>query len=146
MAEEWDRDARNEANTVALSRANVEKFLGALKQEQAELSEKLKEADQARLSAEVGLKTVERQAEDQRQKLHLTEIDLATQKQLVIDLKVELQKAKEAAETEKQASYLLGVKEMQVRLVEELSEVCKDYCNATWDRALSVAGVLADSV
>ena len=64
MAEEWVRDARNEANTVALSRANVEKFLGALKQEQAELSEKLKEADQARLSAEVGLKTVERQAKN----------------------------------------------------------------------------------
>ena len=35
---------------------------------------------------------------------------------------------------------------MQVRLVEELSEVCKDYYNATWDRAFSVAGVLADSV
>ena len=45
MAEEWVRDARNEANTVALSRANVEKSFGALKQEQAELSEKLKEAD-----------------------------------------------------------------------------------------------------
>ena len=44
-----------------------------------------------------GLKTVERQVEDQRQKLHLTEIDLATQRQLIIDLKVELQKAKEAA-------------------------------------------------
>ena len=46
--------------------------------------------DQARSSAKAGLKTVERQAEDQCQKLHLTEIDLATQKQLVIDLKVEL--------------------------------------------------------
>ena len=47
-------------------------------------------ADQARLSAKAGLKTAERQAEDQHQKLHLTEIDLATQKQLVIDLKAEL--------------------------------------------------------
>ena len=35
---------------------------------------------------------------------------------------------------------------MQVRLVKELSEVCKDYCNATWDRALSVAKVPVDSV
>ena len=50
--------------------------------------------------------------------MHLTEIDLATQKQLVIDLKVELQKAKEeaqlardAAEAEKKALYLLGVEE-----------------------------------
>ena len=61
------------------------------------MSEKLKMADHARLSAETDLKTVERQAEDQRQKLHLTEIDLATEKQLVLDLKVKLQKAKEAA-------------------------------------------------
>ena len=97
VAEEWVHDARNEANAEALSHADVEKSLGPLKQEQAELSEKLKVIDQARLSAEAGLKTVERQAEDQRQKLHLTEIDLATQKQLVIDLKVKLQKAKEAA-------------------------------------------------
>ena len=82
------------------------------------MSEKLKMADHARLSAETDLKTVERQAEDQRQKLHLTEIDLATRRQLVADLKVELQKAKEAtklakeaAEVEKQASYLLGIDE-----------------------------------
>ena len=115
------------------------------------MSEKLKTADQARLSAEVGLKTVERQVEDQHQKLHLTEIDLATQRQLVVDLKVELPKAKkaaqlakEAAEAEKQASYLLGVEETQIRLVEELSEVCRDYCNVTWDKALSVVGVPAD--
>ena len=90
----------------------------------------------------------------------MIEIDLATQRQLVIDLKVDLQKAKEAAqlakeaaqlakevaEAKKQASYLLGVEETQIRLIEELSEVCKDYYNATWDRALSVTGVLADSV
>ena len=60
MVEEWVRDARNEANAEALSCADVEKSLGALKQEQAELSEKLKVTDQARLSAEAGLKTVER--------------------------------------------------------------------------------------
>ena len=99
------------------------------------------------------MKTVERQAEDQRQKLHLTEIDLATQRQLVLDLKVELQKAKDAAqlakeeaEAEKQASYLLGVEETQIRLAEELSEVCRDYCNVTCDRALSIAEVPADFV
>ena len=83
----------------------------------------------------------------------MTETDLATKRQLVLDLKVELQKAKvetqlarEAAEVEKRASYQLGVKETQVRLTEELSEVCKDYCNVTWDRALSVAGVPVDSM
>ena len=97
MAEEWYRDARKQAEAEALTRADVEKSLGALKQEQIEMSEQLKAADQAHLSAEADLKTVERQAENQCQKLHLTEIDLATQRQLVVDLKVELQKAKEAA-------------------------------------------------
>ena len=47
VAEEWVRNARKEANTVNLTRADVEKSLGALKQEQVELFEKLKEADQA---------------------------------------------------------------------------------------------------
>ena len=99
VAEEWVRDARKEAEAKAeaLSHADVERSLGALKQEQAEMAKKFKAVDQARLSVEAGLKTVERQAEDQRQKLHLTEIDLATEKQLDLDLKVELQKAKEAA-------------------------------------------------
>ena len=36
------------------------------------MSEKFKVADQARLSAEAGLKIVERQFEDQHHKLHLT--------------------------------------------------------------------------
>ena len=90
VAEDWVRNAHKEANAVDLARADVEKSLGALKQEQVKLFEKLKEADQACRSAEAGLKTVERQAEDQRQKLHLIEIDLATEKQLVIDLKAKL--------------------------------------------------------
>ena len=85
--------------------------------------------------------------------MHLTKIDLATQKQLVIDLKIELQKAKEeaqltreAVEAEKKASYQLGVEETQVRLAEELSEVCRDYCDMTWDKALIVVEVPTDSV
>ena len=152
VAEEWVRDTRNEARVEALSHADVEKSLGALKQEQAELFEKLKKADQAHLSAEASLKTVERQAEDQRQKLHLIEIDLATQRQLVIDLKTELQKgkeaiqlAKEAAEVEKQVAYALGVEETLARLTEELAKVCRDCCDATWDKTLNVAGVPTNS-
>ena len=54
------------------------------------------------MSTEAGLKTVERQVKDQRQKLHLIGIDLATQKQLIINLKVELQKAMEAAQLAKE--------------------------------------------
>ena len=38
------------------------------------------------------------QAEKQHQKLHYTEIELATAKQQVVDLKAELKKAKEAAQ------------------------------------------------
>ena len=72
--------------------------------------------------------------------------------QLVLDLKVELQKAKEAVqlakeavEAEKQAAYALGMKETQARLTEELADVCRDYCNVTWGEALNVVGVPADS-
>ena len=68
--------------------------------------------------------------------LYQTEIELATSRQLVMELKADLQKAKEAAqlakkatEAEKQESYLLGVEETQVKLTEELAKVCRDYCN-----------------
>ena len=153
MVKEWIRDARKEAEAEALSCADVEKSLGALKQEQAEMSKKLNPMDQARLSAEANLKTMERQAEHQCQKLHLTEIDLATERQLVRDFKAELQKtketaqlAKEAAEAEKRASYLLGVEETKIRLAEKLSKVCRDYCDTTWDKALSTAKVPTNSI
>ena len=60
MAEEWYRDADNRAEAEALTRVEVEKSLGAIKQKQLELSEKLKLVDQVRSSAEAGLKIVER--------------------------------------------------------------------------------------
>ena len=112
MAKEWYCEANNRVDAEAFTRADVEKSLRVVKQEQLELSEKLKLADQAHSSAEAGLKTAEWQVEKQRQKLHSTEIDLATQKQMVVDLQAELQMAKEevqlakeAAEAEKKASY-----------------------------------------
>ena len=68
------------------------------------------------------------------------------------DLHEELRKAKEAAqllkeaaETEKQASYALGVQETQSRLIEEFSSVARDYCDITWEKALDAAGVPVDS-
>ena len=64
----------------------------------------------------------------------MTKINLATEKQAFLDLKAALQKAKdevqlakEAAEVEKRATYQLEAKETEVRLTEELPEVCKDY-------------------
>ena len=60
MAGEWYHEADNRAEAEALTCAKVEKSLGAIKQEQLELSEKLKSVDQARSSAEADLKTAER--------------------------------------------------------------------------------------
>ena len=70
---------------------------------------------------------------------------------MVIDLQVqkakeEVQLAREVAEVEKKAFYPLGVEETKIRLAEELSEVCWDYCDVTWDKALTVVGVPADSI
>ena len=59
--------------------------------------------------------------------------------------KEEVQLAKEAAKAEKKTSYQLGVEETEIRLAEELSEVCRDYCNATLDKVLTAVGVPADS-
>ena len=53
--------------------------------------------------------------------------------------------AKEAAEASKQAFYLFKVEETEVRLAEELAEVCRDYCKVTWVEALNIAGVPSDS-
>jgi len=90
VAAEWYRDARKRTNAEALSRAEIEKTLGAIKKEQYELTEKLKKAQSACLSAEASLKTAKKQVEDQRQKLHVTEINLATKKLVVLALKAAL--------------------------------------------------------
>ena len=63
-------------------------------------------ANQAHSSAEASLNTAKRQAEEQCQKLHSIEIDLATQKQMVVDLQVELQKAKEEVQLAREAAEL----------------------------------------
>ena len=80
VAEQWCRENRKLADVEALSRAEVEKALEALKQEHYELFEKLKEAKLGRKSAEVGLKTAKKQVKDQRQMLYVTETNLATEK------------------------------------------------------------------
>ena len=37
------------------------------------------------------------------------------------------------------------MEETQVRLANELSEVCRDYCDMTWDKALTAVRVPVDS-
>ena len=110
--------------------------LGALKENHAKMAEQLKEAVRARDSAEAGLKTTERQFEEVCKELHYSEINLATEKQMVTELRKELRKAreaaqllKEAAEAEKQATYTLGVQETQSKFTEEFSAVARDYCD-----------------
>ena len=112
----------------------------------------MKQALQEKASAEAGLKMTEKQAEGLCKELHYCEINLATEKQTVKDLREELRKAreaaqllKEAADAEKQTSYALGVQETQSRLIEEFSAIARDYCDITWVKALDVAGDPADS-
>ena len=76
------------------------------------MAEQLKEAVRVRDSAEAGLKTTERQFEEVRKELHYSEINLATEKQMVAELRKAKEIAqlfKEAAEAEKQGAYALGV-------------------------------------
>ena len=138
MAEEWVKNARGETRLALDARAEMEAELGTLKEKQAKMAEQLKEAVRARDSAEAGLKTTERQFEEVRKQLHYTEINMATEKQLVTELREELRKAREAAqllkeiaEAEKQVAYTLGVQETQGKLTEEFSAVARDYCDTS---------------
>ena len=152
MAEEWVKNSRGETRLALDAQAEVEAQLGALKEKQAKMAEQMKEALRARDSAKAGLKTTERQFEEVCKELHYSEINLATEKQMVTKLREELRKAreavqllKEATEAEKQAAYDLGVQETQSRLTEEFSAVARDYCDITWGKALDVTGIPADS-
>ena len=145
------KNADGETRVALDARAEMEVELGALKEKQTKMAEQLKEVVRARDSAEAGLKTTERQFKEVCKELHYSEINLATEKQMVTELREELRKAREAAqllkdatEAEKQAAYALGVQETQSRLTKEFSAVARDYCNITWGKALDVAGIPAD--
>ena len=134
MVEDWVKSARSEAKAAFDARFEVEVELGALKENHSKMAEQLKEAVRVRNSAEASLKTIEKQFEDIHKQLHYIEINLATEKQLVTELREEFRKAreaaqlvKEAAEAEKQAAYMLGMEETQAKLSKEFSVVCRDY-------------------
>ena len=105
MAEEWVKNSRNETRAALDARDTTEAQLGALKDKQAQMAEQVKQAFRDRDSAEAGLKTTERQAEDLRKELRKA--------------REAAQLRKEVAEAEKQAVYALGVQETQSRLTEE---------------------------
>ena len=132
------KNSREETRAAHDARETAEAHLNALRDKQAQMADQVKQALQDKASAKAGLKTTWKQAEGLRKELHYCEINLATERQTVKDLREELSKAreaaqliKEAAEAEKQASYALGVQETQSRLIEEFSTVAKDYCDIT---------------
>ena len=152
MAEEWVKDAQNEARAKANLRAETKKALGTAKQKIRELTTKVTAEERERRNTEASLKNAQDQVEEQCKKLYYVEIKLATAKQQAANLKAELTKAKEAAQEAKEAtkaseqkSYNLGVQEIEACLIEELAEVYKEYHHEVWIEALNLARVLATS-
>ena len=94
------------------------------------------------------MKSVEAQAEDQRKELYITQINLATKKAAVLDLKSKLQKAKEELKVAQEAAiaaetsaYERGVLETKARLTAEVTVVCRGYCAETYNQALDRAEI-----
>ena len=152
VAEEWPKKAREDLHTEAQSRIAAEKATGALRLEKDHLNNEVKDALKTRASAKAGLKTTTQQAEDMRKQLHMFEINLATEKQTVSDLKAELSKTKEVARLVREAdeaavlaSYERGAADTDARLTEEVAIVCRDYIAMSWRVALDRAAVPADS-
>ena len=103
MAEEWIKNSLGETRLALDARAEAEAQLGALKEKQTKMAKQLKETVRAGDSAEAGLKMTERQFEEVRKELHYSKINLATEKQMVTELRKELRKAREAAQLLKKA-------------------------------------------
>ena len=78
MAKEWVKKAQNDVKNEVHLHLETKKALGAAKEENKELFSKLVAEERERKSAQAGLKNVEMQAEDQRNLLYQTEIELAT--------------------------------------------------------------------
>ena len=87
VAEEWVKNARGETRLAQDAQAEVEVQLGALKEKQAKMAERLKDAIKAKDSAEAGLKTTKRQFKEIRKELHYSKINLPTEKQMVTELR-----------------------------------------------------------
>ena len=91
------KNSRDEARAAHDTRETAEAHLNVLKDQQKQMAEQVKKALQDKASAKAGLMTTEKQTETLRSELHLCEINLATERQMVKDLHKELRKAKEAA-------------------------------------------------
>ena len=87
VAEEWAKHSQEELNAEVQAYLAAEKAAGALILDKDRLNKEVKEALKAQASAEAGLKTITKQAEDMRQQLHTAEINLATEREMVSDMK-----------------------------------------------------------
>ena len=96
VAEDWVWSATNSLNAEIQNRHDVEKALNAANHEKTQLVEKLKVVENERKSAEARLKSAKAQVEDQRKELYTTQLNLATEKAAVLDLKSKLQRVEEA--------------------------------------------------
>ena len=141
MAEDWVRSANNKLDVETQNQHDVEKALGVANHEKTQLAKKLKTVESA--STEAGLKNAESQAEDHRKELYTTQLNLATEKAAVLDLKAKLQKAEEALKVAQEATkatktsaYKRGVLETKVRLTVEVTVVYREYCAETYNQAL----------
>ena len=72
--------------------------------EKAQLAEKLKVAKNGRKSAKAGLKSAEAQAEDPRKEFYTTQLNLATEKVVILDLQSKLLRAEEALKVAQEAA------------------------------------------
>ena len=104
MAEEWVKNSRDETRAAHDARETAEAHLNALKDKQSQMADQVKKALQDKASAEAGLKTTEKQAETLHSELHLCEINLETERQVVKELCEELRKARETAQLLKEAA------------------------------------------
>ena len=118
VVEDWVRNAHNKFDAEAQSQHKVQKVLGTANHEKTQLAEKLKAAESACQSAEARLKIVEAQAKDQCKQLYTTQINLATKKATVLDLKAELQKAQEALKVANEAAKAVEAAAYECRVVE----------------------------
>ena len=110
----------------------------AAKEENKELLSKLTAKERERRNVEARLKNAQTQTEDQRNLLYQIEIELSISRQLMLELKVNLQKAKEATqlaketvEAEKQASHRGVIQGMQGLLHGNISrspQPCRSPC------------------
>ena len=120
MAKKWVKEARNNVKNKVQLRLETEKALRVAKEENKELLSKLTAKERERRNVEARLKNAQTQTEDQRNLLYQIEIELSISRQLMLELKVNLQKAKEAAqlakettEAKKQASHRGVIQGMQ---------------------------------